>query len=75
MADQVEGAANSAVNSVVENFSKLPASQTAPAGKHVPAAPRLFNREKSVHSLLGGGKCEILSVTPECVCGDVVIVF
>ncbi|CAM6090329.1 unnamed protein product [Calypogeia fissa] len=53
MADQVEAQANSAVNSVVENMSKLPASQTAPAGKNI---PRIFGREKTVHELLGGGK-------------------
>lgn len=54
--EQSEQQVNAAVNSVVENFSKLPASQTAPAREHVPNAPRLFGREKSVHHMLGGGK-------------------
>ncbi|CAM6116569.1 unnamed protein product [Calypogeia fissa] len=56
MADEVGAQANAAVNSVVENMSKLPASQTAPARKQFRNAPRLFGRERTVHELLGGGK-------------------
>lgn len=44
-----------AVNNVVENLSKLPAATSSHAvGKS--SHGRLFNREKTVHQLLGGGK-------------------
>ncbi|KAG6554822.1 hypothetical protein Mapa_003405 [Marchantia paleacea] len=53
-----EGAVAAAVNNVVENLSKLPASTSSHAvGKS--SHGRLFNREKTVHELLGGGKGRI----------------
>ncbi|CAM6042664.1 unnamed protein product [Sphagnum compactum] len=44
------------VNSAADNVSKLPASSSAPSDRHVSAPRHLFNREKSVHHLLGGGQ-------------------
>jgi hypothetical protein len=44
------------VNSAVDNVSKLPASSSAPSDKYVFAPRRLFNQEKSIHQLLGGGQ-------------------
>ncbi len=46
------------VNSAVDNVSKLPASSSAPSDKYVFAPRRLFNQEKSIHQLLGGGQGE-----------------
>jgi hypothetical protein len=62
---QTEQEVNAAVNSVVENFSKLPASQTAPAKQNVSTPTRMFGSDKSVHDMLGGGKRK--STPPESV--------
>ncbi|KAL3691249.1 hypothetical protein R1sor_004900 [Riccia sorocarpa] len=56
MTDAAEGAVASAVNSVVENLSKLPAAHQSNAAGKPTSKSRMFNREKSVHQLLGGGK-------------------
>ncbi|KAL2622672.1 hypothetical protein R1flu_002877 [Riccia fluitans] len=55
MSDAAEGAVAAAVSNVVENLSKLPAAQSShSAGKT--SKSRLFNRERTVHELFGGGK-------------------
>jgi hypothetical protein len=54
----VSNIATDTVNSAVDNVSKLPASSSAPSDRYVSAPRRLFNREKSVHHLLGGGQGE-----------------
>jgi hypothetical protein len=52
----VSNIATDTVNSAVDNVSKLPASSSAPSDRYVSAPRRVFNREKSVHQLLGGGQ-------------------
>jgi len=54
----VSNIATDTVNSAVDNVSKLPASSSAPSDRYVSAPRRVFNREKSVHQLLGGGQGE-----------------
>jgi hypothetical protein len=56
----VADVAADALHSAVDNASKLPASSSAPSDRHLSAPHRLFNRDKSVHQLLGGGQGEIL---------------
>jgi hypothetical protein len=56
----VADVAADALHSAVDNASKLPASSSAPSDGHLSAPHRLFNRDKSVHQLLGGGQGEIL---------------
>jgi hypothetical protein len=52
----VADVAADALHSAVDNASKLPASSSAPSDRHLSAPHRLFNRDKSVHQLLGGGQ-------------------
>lgn len=52
MSEYAEAQVSAAVNTVVENVSKLPAAQST----HSKGQGRLFNRERSVHELLGGGR-------------------
>jgi hypothetical protein len=56
----VSAVAADALHSAVDNASDLPASTSAPSDRYVSAPQRLFNRDKSVHQLLGGGQGEIL---------------
>jgi hypothetical protein len=52
----VAAVAADALDSAVDNASDLPASTSAPSDRYVSAPRRLFNRDKSVHQLLGGGQ-------------------
>ncbi|CAM6025519.1 unnamed protein product [Sphagnum balticum] len=52
----VSAVAADALHSAVDNSSDLPASTSAPSDRYVSAPRRLFNRDKSVHQLLGGGQ-------------------
>lgn len=56
----VSAVASDTVHTVMENAPKIPATQTAPSEIYT-QAPRLFNRDKSVHQLLGGGRGEASS--------------
>jgi hypothetical protein len=56
----VSAVAADALHGAVDNASDLPASTSAPSDRYVSAPRRLFNRDKSVHQLLGGGQGEIL---------------
>jgi hypothetical protein len=51
----VSAMAANAMHSVLNSFSKVPASASAPSERYA-TAPRFFGREKSVHELLGGGR-------------------
>jgi hypothetical protein len=53
----VSAMAANAMHSVLNSFSKVPASASAPSERYA-TAPRFFGREKSVHELLGGGRSE-----------------
>jgi hypothetical protein len=52
----VSAVAADALHGAVDNASDLPASTSAPSDRYVSAPRRLFNRDKSVHQLLGGGQ-------------------
>eukprot|EP01018_Ginkgo_biloba_P002360 Gb_33890 [translate_table: standard] len=60
MADASEkpSAADTAISAVTEKLSELPASKPADVTiSHAPSVPyRLFNRQKTIHEILGGGK-------------------
>jgi hypothetical protein len=56
----VSAVAADALHSAVDKASDLPASTSAPSDRYVSAPQRLFNWDKSVHQLLGGGQGEIL---------------
>lgn len=58
--------AESVEHAVADKFNDLPASTPSEAAEKPPhpIKSRLFNREKSVHSVLGGGKGYSFSINP-----------
>lgn len=42
-------------NPVMDNFNRMPASDTAPTSEYAPRN-RFLTKDKSVHQLLGGGR-------------------